>query len=166
MSTHQPWGRRWALALLPAAVSAAFAQGAPQAAPGEEDAPTLETVQVRSMRNAARYGYATPIIETPQSVSVVTGRHLDEREPQDIAETLAYTSGVQGGCRGENGVIEMSVRGIGVKNEGGGQGSYWNGLPYRPSLKFSPYALERVEVLKGPPRCSTGRPTPAASSIW
>ena len=99
MSTHQPWGRRWALALLPAAVSAAFAQGAPQAAPGEEDAPTLETVQVRSMRNAARYGYATPIIETPQSVSVVTGRHLDEREPQDIAETLAYTSGVQGGYR-------------------------------------------------------------------
>lgn len=177
MSTHQPWGRRWALALLPAAVGAAFAQGAPQAAPGEEDAPTLETVQVRSMRNAARYGYAapesatatktaTPIIETPQSVSVVTGRHLDEREPQDIAETLAYTSGVQGGCRGENGVIEMAVRGIGVKSEGGGQGTYWNGLPHRPSLEFSPYALERVEVLKGPPRCSTGRPTPAASSIW
>ena len=177
MSTHQPWGRRWALALLPAAVGAAFAQGAPQAAPGEEDAHTLETVQVRSMRNAARYGYAapesatatktaTPIIETPQSVSMVTGRHLDEREPQDIAETLAYTSGVQGGYRGENGVIEMAVRGIGVKSEGGGQGSYWNGLPYRPSLEFSPCALERVEVLKGPPRCSTGRPTPAASSIW
>lgn len=177
MSTHQPWGRRWALALLPAAVGAAFAQGAPQTAPEEEDAPTLETVQVRSMRNAARYGYvapesatatktATPIIETPQSVSVVTGRHLDEREPQDIAETLAYASGVQGGCRGENSVIEMSVRGIGVKSEGGEQGSYWNGLPYRPSLEFSPYALEHVKVLKGPPRRSTGRPTPAASSIW
>lgn len=171
MSTHQPWGRRWALALLPAAVGAAFAQGAPQAAPGEEDAPTLETVQVRSMRNAARYGYAapesatatktaTPIIETPQSVSVVTGRHLDEREPQDIAETLAYTSGVQGGCRGENGVIEMAVRGIGVKSEGGGQGTYWNGLPYRPSLEFSPYALERVEVLKGPASVLYGQANP------
>ena len=106
MSTHQPWGRRWALALLPAAVGAAFAQGAPQAAPGEEDAPTLETVQA-APESATATKTATPIIETPQSVSVVTGRHLDEREPQDIAETLAYTSGVQGGCRGENGVIEM-----------------------------------------------------------
>ena len=44
MSTHQPWGRRWALALLPAAVGAAFAQGAPQTAPEEKDAPTLEAV--------------------------------------------------------------------------------------------------------------------------
>lgn len=35
----------------------------------------------------------TPIIETPQSISVVTQQQLDDQKPRGISEALNYTSG-------------------------------------------------------------------------
>lgn len=73
----------------------------------EEAIETLETVNVVGVRNAARYGYVhegdastatktdTPVKQAANAISIVTRRHLDEREPQDLPSTLAYTSGIQ-----------------------------------------------------------------------
>lgn len=154
------------LLLLPALLAAAFAHG--------EDVPAeLPDIEVQGWRNAARYAYtadatktqfttktATPVAQTPQSVSVVTRRHLDEREPQDVAETLAYTAGASGGYRGENGVIEMSVRGIGNKSSGGSQPTFLDGLRYAPSLEISPYVIDQIEVVKGPASVLYGQANP------
>ncbi len=110
------------LTLIASALLAGFANAA-------DNTVELDAVTVSATRNAARYDYlndsgsgatksATPVAETAQSVSIVTRRQLDEREPQDISETLAYTSGASGGYRGENTHMEMSVRGIGSKSDG------------------------------------------------
>ncbi len=145
------------------AIQAAYAQ----------DTVELETVEVAGQRNAARYQYtaspqqsqsatktATLSNNVPQSVSVVTRRHLDERDPKDMAETLVYTAGASGGYRGENGIIEMSVRGIGFKSGGGGQPTFLDGLRYPASLEISPYAVDRIEVLKGPSSVLYGQANP------
>lgn len=138
-----------------------------------EDVTDLEVVEVVGTRNAARYQYiaspeqsqfatktATPANHVPQSVSVVTRRHLDERNPKDMAETLAYTAGASGGYRGENGIIEMSIRGIGFKSNGGGQPTFLDGLRYPASLEFSPYTVDHIEVLKGPSSVLYGQANP------
>lgn len=36
----------------------------------------------------------TPLLETPQSVSVVTREQLNDRNVQDLAQAIAYTPGV------------------------------------------------------------------------
>lgn len=151
---------RWFTLLLSAPL-AGFAAGSVE----------LDTVNVTAARNGARYDYlndtatgatktATPAADTPQAVSVVTRRQLDEREPQDIAETLAYTSGASGGYRGENTHMEMSVRGIGGKSDGGALPTYWDGLAYHASLEINPYVIDRIEVLKGPSSVLYGQANP------
>lgn len=92
---------------------------------------------------------------------MVTHRRLDEREPQDVAETLAYTAGASGGYRGENGVIEMSVRSIGNKSDGGSQPTYLNDLSYPASLEINSYVIDQIDVLKGPASVLYGQANPS-----
>lgn len=141
----------------------------------------LETVTVQGVRNAARYGYVhegghsqtatktdVPVRDIPNSVSVVTRRHLDERAPQDLPSTLAYTSGIsRSGYRGENSMIEASVRGVGGDLGGAGGTSYGgtelphiNGMRYLAHLEFNPYIVENIDVLKGPASVLYGQANP------
>ncbi|STZ62852.1 Ferric hydroxamate uptake [Moraxella lacunata] len=133
---------------------------------------TLAPETIIIQRNGARYSYIRPYDEitalktdayldtTPQSINVVTRRHLDEREPIDVAETLAYTSGVQGGYRGENGNIEMTVRGIGNKHDGGGSALLVDGMSYATSLEMNPYLIDSIDVLKGGISALYGKSSP------
>lgn len=132
----------------------------------------LDTVYVEGTRNTARYRYvdteggetaaktSIPAGKVPYAVHTVTRRHLDEREPQDIAGTLSYTGGVSGGYRGENTHLEMSVRGTGNKSDGGASPLYWDGMAYSAGLELSPYALEKIDVLKGPASVLYGQGNP------
>ncbi|WP_274571187.1 TonB-dependent siderophore receptor [Neisseria leonii] len=146
------------------------------------DTVELDTVQVEGTRNAARYSYipeggrsatATktdrPLSQTPNTVSVVTRRHLDEREPFDLPTTLAYTSGInRSGYRSENSWIEASIRGVsgtmgggyGAPSYGGTEPTYINGSRYFAHLEFNPYLLQSIDIAKGPNAVLYGQSNP------
>jgi iron complex outermembrane receptor protein len=92
----------------------------------------------------------TPLIETPQSISIVGAQEIEVIKAQDLNEALGYVAGV-GRKSGQTRLSdELLVRGFEV--------SAYTGSMYRDGSKYSvnvyngqqePYGLERVELLKG-----------------
>lgn len=94
---------------------------------------------------------ATPIIEIPQAVSVVTRQQMDERNVQTLTEALTYTPGVQIGVFGFDPRFDsFFIRGFDITYTG----IYRDGLR-QPAGTFSifktePYGLQNITVIKGP----------------
>ena len=95
----------------------------------------------------------TALVETPQSIAVVTADQIQAQAAQTLGAALRYSAGIGGEVNGSsdtrNGVIQ--VRGIDI----GYQGLFRDGLRlpstrYVSFLPLSPYGAERIEVLKGP----------------
>lgn len=101
----------------------------------------------------------TPVVEIPQSVSIVTRKQLDEQDPQTVKEALRYTAGVLETNNYSIRMDQVMIRGFNHTV------SYLDGLNF-PSgqnyTKFSidPFFLERIEVLKGPSAVLYGQVTP------
>ncbi len=93
----------------------------------------------------------TPIAQTAQSVSVVSRKELDDRQPQNVGEALSYTPGVRAGQYGaEPRYDAFKIRGIdltytGIFRDGLRQISSPNGL-----FRIEPYGVEALTVLRGP----------------
>jgi iron complex outermembrane receptor protein len=91
----------------------------------------------------------TPIVEIPQSVSVITAEQLSQRGIQGIEEAVWYTAGAQGGGYGADARSDwMLVRGFTPAR-------YLDGLALPAGsgtsiTRIEPYGLERLEVIKGP----------------
>ncbi len=107
------------------------------------------TVTAKKSQGATKID--TPLVETPRSVSVVTKKELEERGAQDITEAVRYSAGVQTGAYGfDPRFDQIIIRGNDITTDG----DYRDGLrqPYMNYGMFrtDPYALERVEVIKGP----------------
>ncbi|MEW9797982.1 TonB-dependent receptor [Alteromonas sp. CYL-A6] len=85
----------------------------------------------------------TLLIDTPQSVSVVTREQIDEQNFMDIADILLYTPGASIG-QGENHRDQFTIRGQNTTAD-----FFIDGL--RDDVQyFRPlYNLERVEILRG-----------------
>lgn len=106
---------------------------------------------------ATRSGTATktdtPLIETPQSVSVITTDQVRNQGAVSIGEALRYTAGVSGDVNGGSDTRfgALQTRGFDTTLEG----LYVDGLRI-PSSRYvhfnglDPYGAERLEVLKGP----------------
>jgi iron complex outermembrane recepter protein len=92
----------------------------------------------------------TPILETPQSISVVTKDQIVEQGAQTVQEALRYTPGVSLQGFGANAFFD------GFKIRGFDAPRYLDGLRLpNDNVQFAlpkiePYGLERIEVLKGP----------------
>ncbi|MCB5362174.1 TonB-dependent receptor [Pusillimonas sp. CC-YST705] len=91
----------------------------------------------------------TDILETPQSVSVVTREQIEAQGATGIDEALRYTSGVVAAAYGQD------PRGDWILVRGFAPAKYLDGLPlpdgsWTANTRYEPYALERIEVLKGP----------------
>jgi iron complex outermembrane receptor protein len=95
----------------------------------------------------------TPLIETPQSVSVVTSDQIERQEVRTIRGATRYSSGVTpeitGGADTRFG--GFNIRGF----DSTANSSFVNGLrlPSTASINFfglDPYGAERIEILKGP----------------
>lgn len=113
-------------------------------------------------RNFAGSKTDTPLIETPQAVSIITRDQMDAQGANTVAEALRYTPGVFSDPNGYDMRYDwLYIRGFNT------YGSMWlDGLaiPGDPVNYATPtinsYALERVEVIKGPASVLYGRAVP------
>lgn len=92
----------------------------------------------------------TPILETPQSISVVTQDQIEDQQARNVSEALRYTPGVTLDGFGLNVFFDS------IKIRGFNAPQYLDGLrlPNDASAfavpRMETYGLERLEVLKGP----------------
>jgi len=158
--------------------SAVYAQTSlDDAATKAADPSTLPTVTVRGNRDDSRVGSAdgyvpvtavtatktdTPLIETPQSVSVVTRDQMTAQGAASVAEALRYTAGVLPELRGNStaGAPYLFSRGFYLDQFLDGwrlpsDASYGYAIP-----NFDTYGLERIDVLKGPSSVLYGQANP------
>lgn len=115
-------------------------------------------------RSAAGTKTDTPLLETPQSVSVITRKQLEDQKPRSISEALNYTPGIFTALVGatnrydyvslrgftDNSVDNVLLDGLRTLSD---QGSY-------TALQIDPYFLERADVLRGPASVLYGRSSP------
>ncbi|WP_193074100.1 TonB-dependent siderophore receptor [Pseudomonas sp. FME51] len=99
-------------------------------------------------RSATATKTDTALTETPRSISVVTAERMRDQGVQTVQDALRYVSGVRGeayglDARGDSALIRGSSPAAFLDGLQQSFGSYTNTRP-------DPFALERVEVLKGP----------------
>jgi len=103
----------------------------------------------------------TPILQTPQSISVVPRAQIEAQQAQSLPEAVRYTPSVSTELYGANSLSdEIKVRGFVAPR-------YLDGLrlPYDTVLQFAqtktePYGLERLEILRGPSSGVYGQAAP------
>jgi iron complex outermembrane receptor protein len=105
----------------------------------------------------------TPIIEVPQSISVVTRDQIETRQAVTIDETLKYTPGVLTGAP-QSSDTRVLIRGFEVMDSYSVSlgGMYLNGLRTFNGA-YDPYGLERVEVMRGPASVLYGQGHPGGT---
>ena len=104
----------------------------------------------------------TPLLETPQSISVITRDRLDAQGAQSVSEGLAYTAGVHANVAGNNPTDNtIMVRGFQQINAN----AYTDGLRNNQIGYYAPetYGMERIEVLKGPASVLYGQGSPGGT---
>jgi iron complex outermembrane receptor protein len=93
----------------------------------------------------------TPLIETPQSLSVVTRKELEDRNVQTLKDAINYTPGVTTSAFGYDPRFDsFYIRGFdvtytGIYRDGLRQGGGNFAIP-----KIEPYGLDSVTILRGP----------------
>ena len=107
----------------------------------------------------------TPLVEVPQAISVIPRRQLDQQGVKTVGDSLRYTPGVFADTR-VGGVLEsVFLRGFGGVAAGATNPQMLDGLPLAKGGKWAaqvidPFALERVEVLRGPASVLYGQASP------
>lgn len=143
---------------LAVATTAAHAQGT---------ATQLETITVEgeassgdggtaliARRSAAATKSDAPIVETPQSISVVTREQIAEQGAQTIGQALRYTPGVMAEPGGGNDSLRydfQTIRGlpyVGSHFVDGMKATFGTGNLGMP--QFDTYNIERIDVVRGP----------------
>ncbi|PAT40707.1 TonB-dependent siderophore receptor [Vandammella animalimorsus] len=159
-------GQTWTIQPAPTPAQAAAASSA-------GDAQTLPAVTVQAAPETATgpvLGYAarrsatatktdTPLVETPQSISVIGAEEIEAKGMREVLDTLGYTPGVFPRMWGHDGrgYEYMMLRGfddIEAQN-------FLDGIAQMGFLDIGAqtevYGMERIEVLRGPASATFGR---------
>jgi iron complex outermembrane recepter protein len=101
----------------------------------------------------------TPILETPQSISVVTRQQLDDQQPQSLNEALRYSPGV---VPETEGTASNFWSGSSLQLRGFTPAVYLDGLQDDATSNdlLDPYFYQSVEVLSGPASVLYGQGSP------
>jgi len=142
------------------------------------DTVSLDTIEVQGERASGPVnGYVarrsesatktdTPLIETPQSVTVVTRDQMDDQGAQSVSQALRYSASVLGETRLSMGRYDsVFIRGFGGAGTGAGFVNFLDGLRLQRGVNFlvpsvDPWGLERVEVIRGPASVVFGQVKP------
>ncbi len=114
------------------------------------ETPTGPLTGYAARRSATATKTDTPLLETPQAISVIGREQVQTQGAQTLVDAVKYTPGVQGGTNPvDNRFDSLRIRGFEPT-------LFLDGmqLPYGASLygrpKVDPYMVERIEVLRGP----------------
>ena len=120
-------------------------------ASAERETPTGPVSGYVAKRSAAGSKTDTAIIDTPQSISVVTNDELRNRQAETLSQALNYTPGFTSQPTSFNRTADrFRIRGMDV--ESATSGSMRDGLRLQSNSydgTQEPFGLERVEVLRG-----------------
>ncbi len=147
----------------PAPADAAGLTLAPIVVQGGRETPTTEVRGFTATTSASATKTDTPLIETPQSISVVTRGQLDARNAQSLQEALAYTPGILTGLYGFSPRLDQFwIRGF----DAAYFGIFRDGLRQPTGQVFAgirtePYGLAAINVLRGPASANYGLSSPA-----
>lgn len=103
----------------------------------------------------------TPLVKTPQSISVVTREQMDLLQPASVKDAFSYAPGVMVDNRGSSNAYDsVNIRGFSQI----GTNVYLDGLRL-PGDNYSefqvdPYLLERAELMRGPVSVLYGKSNP------
>ncbi|QLT66364.1 ferrioxamine B receptor FoxA [Klebsiella oxytoca] len=123
-----------------------------------------ETIVVTSQMQSGATKIATPDIETPQSVSIITREQFEEQGAISVRQAVSYTPGVYSNQIGASNRFDYIVlRGF---SDGSLDNVYLDGLKMmgdtnsHSSLVVDPWFLENIEVVRGPASVLYGRSSP------
>lgn len=143
-------------------VSQAQSMAEPAAGDEARSAQALDVITVNAQQGATKL--LTPIVETPQSVSVVTQEQMRARGAVSVQRATAYTAGVFSNQVGASNRFDYVVmRGF---SDGSLGNTYLNGLKIlgdtnsHSSLVIDPWFLDRLEVVRGPASVLYGQSSP------
>lgn len=134
--------------------SSAQADSLPEIKVRDKIEPESATGPVRgytAKRSATATKTDTPIVETPQSISVVGSELIEERGDSSVQDTIAYTPGANL-IRGADNRESITLRGFWADRPG----NFMDGFSTFSTEGFSrhPYSntynAERIEILRGP----------------
>ncbi|WP_311968985.1 TonB-dependent siderophore receptor [Pseudomonas baltica] len=103
-------------------------------------------------RSSAGSKTDTPLIEIPQSLSVITRQQMDTQNVQSVSQALRYVPGVKTETYGVDpkGYDWLYIRGFNAQTSS----DYRDGLRQLSNsytlFRSEPYDLERIEVVRGP----------------
>jgi iron complex outermembrane receptor protein len=105
------------------------------------------------------------LLETPQSITVVTQDQVQAQGARSIAEALRYEPGIVSESRIGDRFDNVFARGFGGFGANANYVHFWDGLRLPRGANYAnpsvdPYLLERIEVLRGPASILYGQNNP------